>query len=247
MNTIKTIAGECECGAEVRREMPENPDRFTAHLATLPFVCPACCERYEREDADREAQRDRAASERALQARHAACQIPDRLRGITWPQIDRFGREDAIAAAARWAAGELDALVLTGPIGVGKTWIAAASAWTRLERGKLVWFSAPVLLARLSAGFDSQLRHQALEVLTGHTCLVLDDLDKTRPTEYGAEALFCAIDERIAKGVPILATANLGLGEIAGRYPEPYGEAIASRLAAGTIIPVAGRDRRVDA
>jgi DNA replication protein DnaC len=76
--------------------------------------------------------------------------------------------------------------------------------------------------------------------------LVLDDLDKTRPTPVAAEQLFLAIDHRIENRVPLAVTTNLSLAEIATRYEQPFGEAIASRLAGYCARhTITGVDRRM--
>jgi integrase len=59
----------------------------------------------------------------------------------------------------------------------------------------------------------------------------MDDLDKGRPTEYGAEQIFTAIDQRLTAGKALLVTSNLRLNELAGKWPEPFGGAIVDRLA----------------
>ena len=135
-----------------------------------------------------------------------------------------------------------------GPVGAGKTYSAATAAWAMLERRPLIWTSAPLLFARLGSGLGSPARDRAVEILTSRKALVLDDLDKARPTEYGAEQIFLAVDNRVSNGVSLLATTNLSLAEISQRFPEPYGEAIASRLAGYCEVrKIEGRDRRLDA
>lgn len=172
--------------------------------------------------------------------------IPTALRGLTWDDVG--GHPPAVlAAAVAFAAGETSGVLLTGAVGVGKTWLAAVAAWARIEHGQVRWFSTPTLFARLGLSFADDARDEAVEALIGLTGLVLDDLDKCRPSEYAAEQLFCAIDNRVTAGAPLLVTTNLGLGAIAEKFPAPYGEAIASRLAGHcAAFALEGRDRRLD-
>jgi DNA replication protein DnaC len=79
----------------------------------------------------------------------------------------------------------------------------------------------PVLFAHLGRAFSDDERQDALAGLTGDQALVLDDLDKTWPTEYAAEQLFCAIDKRLTARAALLVTTNLALSELAARYPDP--------------------------
>ena len=44
-----------------------------------------------------------------------------------------------------------------------------------------------------SRSFDDPRRQEAIDALTGTDGLVLDDIDKARPTEYGCEQLFLAV------------------------------------------------------
>jgi DNA replication protein DnaC len=57
--------------------------------------------------------------------------------------------------------------------------------------------------------------------------LVLDDIDKAKPTDFARDILFELIDERINNRASLLITTNMNSGEFA----EAYGEAIASRVA----------------
>lgn len=169
------------------------------------------------------------------------------LRELQWDELTDDGRRRAAEAARSWARGELAGLVLTGSVGVGKTRIAATAAWAHLDRAPLHWLSAPLLFARLGTGFGSRQRDEALEVLTSTTALVMDDLDKVRPTEYAAEQVFLAIDNRINEGATLLATTNLTLSGLAEKFPEPFGEAIASRLAGHCeTFALHGVDRRLE-
>jgi IstB-like ATP binding protein len=170
--------------------------------------------------------------------------IPLALRGLPLP-------EDVSAAASAicaWARGDGRAgLTLAGQVGVGKTHAAAAAAWERVRLGPLRWFSVPVLFAQLGRSFSDEGRHDALGVLVGTEALVLDDLDKTRPSEYAAEQLFCAIDARVTADAALLITTNLALSELAERFPEPYGEAIVSRIVGYCdTFEMRGADRRLE-
>jgi DNA replication protein DnaC len=206
----------------------------------LKPICPECSERQDAELAEEEAKRERQEREHqqraaalATNARRRASGIPAMLAGRSWQDVADT-RPDVLAAAQAWAHNLGPAgLLLIGPVGVGKTWLAAAAASARLEHAPVRWFSAPVVLSRLALPFGNPKREEALDALLGtNGALILDDIDKARPTEYAAEQLFCAVDVRVTKGVPLLVTTNLELSALAARYPPPYGEALASRLGA---------------
>jgi DNA replication protein DnaC len=247
MATIETVTKPCaECGEDVQREVPEAGMRFAAIMREMPYVCEGCAQRQTREEAEAEAAREqRATSERVIRWREKSG-VPEHLLDFRFSSIDRpRGLERAIEAAMKWAAGQTPGLVLSGTVGVGKTRVAVAAANTMLEYRNVRWFSAPLLISRLGTGeFSNPLRVAALEALQGSMPLVLDDLDKARPTVYAAEALFVAIDQRADGAAPLLVTTNLRLRELADLWPAPFGEAIASRLQLLAGVRVEGPDRR---
>lgn len=174
--------------------------------------------------------------------------VPGELRDWTPERVGLSVRPEILAAAKKWAAGESKGLLLSGPAGVGKTTIAAAAANGLLATAPVRWLSVPVMFAKLSLAFNDDERTQLLRLLVSTTAIVLDDIDKVRPSEYAAEQLFLAIDTRVQAGAPLLVTTNLLLSELADRYPEPYGETIVSRLIGKCdCFAVKGHDRRLEA
>jgi DNA replication protein DnaC len=99
----------------------------------------------------------------------------------------------------------------------------------------------------LSRGFNDERRTRALNRLTSTQApLVLDDLDKAKPTVFAAEQIFCAIDGAIVNKRPLIVTANVMPSALAAKWPAPHGEAIASRLAGYCrVCMVKGDDRRI--
>lgn len=179
---------------------------------------------------------DYAAEKRAhrLEQRVLNSGLPTALRGTPLPD----GPHADIAR--KWIAGEFSTLVLTGPVGVGKTHLAAAATWAFLQSRPISWVSVARMMLQLRASFGDEDRAKALKTLTGTGPIVLDDLDKVNPTEDGRSSVFTAIDTRIEEQAPLLVTTNLELTEIGKRY----GDAVKSRLRSGTIVKLAGRDRR---
>ncbi|MGI8630799.1 MAG: ATP-binding protein [Solirubrobacteraceae bacterium] len=192
------------------------------------------------------------ASRRRLQLEQAdrwrrASGIPAQLRDWTLERIGLGVKPQVLAAARAWAAGESRGLLLSGPVGVGKTSLAAAAASARLRQVPVRWLSVPALFAKLGLAFADEERHDALRILVAQTAIVLDDIDKSRPSDYAAEQLFLAIDSRVNAGASLLVTTNLALSQLAERFPEPYGEAIASRLVGYCpSFALEGHDRRTE-
>lgn len=244
--TDRVRHGRCTCGAEVIQPLAGLSGTLLALAERVQLVCDRCAAEQDRLDREAAEARDQAERTKRHANRVKASGVPGALAQITFDDLALDERADAIAAAKAWAAGELPGLLLHGPVGVGKTRMAAAAAMRMLERRSLRWTSAPVLFARLGHGFGSQGREEALDVLIGAHPLVLDDLDKTRPTEFAAEHVFAAIDSRITEGIPLLVTTNLGSDQLEAKFPEPFGEAITSRLAGHTRpFHIDGVDRRL--
>ncbi len=112
------------------------------------------------------------------------------------------------------------------------------------------WISTAEALSYLGRDFSDQQRTRVLEELTRKAPLVLDDFDKARPNVSAVQELFNAIEHAMSHECPIIITTNLRPSEVATRWPAPYGEAIASRLAHKQYFEVhhvPGRDRRLDA
>lgn len=216
-----------DCGAEI---MFEPLVAFGRAVGT-PAHCESCLDKLL---AAEEAVSRRARFERRLDA----SDLPVPLRGREWPD------GEAADTAKRWVRDEIKGLVLTGPVGVGKTYLAGCAAWQMLLRRSVRWVSVARLMSQLRASFGDEGRASALAAVQGDGPIVLDDLDKANPTEHGREAIFAAIDQRISAASPLLVTTNLPMGAIAKRMGEP----IASRLAGECeVVEMRGADRRLAA
>jgi DNA replication protein DnaC len=244
MSTVEMMRGECTgCTAPVEREKATG--RFAGMFNDLPFICPACDDAKAAEWAAEDAAAERKDADAEHERRVKASDLPPAFLKIDLDRLDQNGCADAIASARYWALRG-GGLLFTGRFGVGKSTVAAGALRLLLESKPGRWTSAPLLMAHLGSGFDSPQRARAMQTLQRTSALVLDDLDKTRPTEYGAEQIFLAIDQAVTSERPLLVTTNLGLAQLAQKWPEPFGEAIASRLAGYCkVVEVTGRDRRL--
>jgi DNA replication protein DnaC len=247
------IEGTCDCGAPVRRELPDDAPPFVRAMAIRQresgFVqCAACGEREEAERAAREREEARAV---ARERRRQLAGLPPKWAGQTFAALDDDGpRRRALLRAGEWARGELAGLVLWGPVGRGKTAIAAAAANLRMERSAVRWLPVADLLLDLRMPFDSPEYARAvrkLDAMKGRAALVLDDLDKLKPTEHAVQPLYVAVNGWIEAELPLLVTLNRDLDELMAWMPETFGEALASRLSGYcATVEVSGRDRRIE-
>lgn len=182
---------------------------------------------------------EQAERARRMAARIERSELPTSLQAL---RIEDAVQGPASAAAELWATGRLPALCLTGPVGVGKTWLAAAAAWGRLQTYSVRWVSTARLMAQLRSGFNSEAKAKADAIIAGTGAIVLDDLDKVKASEYAREVLFAAIDGRVEEGSPLLVTTNKSMTELGDQLGEP----IMSRLAGYCqTIRMVGDDRRV--
>lgn len=254
MAAVLVMEGVCEaCGAEIRVEVPPDAPRYVRRLAEDRIAlgplreCEACGTAADarRDDAVRADDRERARLERRRLAG-----MPVKWAGQMFGALDdATERLRAIAAAQQWAAGEVRGVVLWGGVGRGKTAIAAAAANERLTTGRAVrWVSVSELMMGLRSGFGTPQYEAALRVLEpgrSFPALVLDDLDKLKPSEHAVEPLYLAINSWVEAELPLLVTLNRPLSALSDWLPETFGDAIASRLQGYCKVwEVGGVDRR---
>lgn len=235
------------CGRAVRRGRPALTGPFARVLAAIPPFCDECAAEREAALAAAETrERERAAARRAELQAHR-WQTESGLPLSHRVELDSLGVPDHVkSAAAEWARNG-GGLLLTGDVGRGKTRVAGAACWQRLRHHPVLWCSAPLLFARLGSGATgSDAQRAAARALTTPVDLCLDDVDKVRPTEFGAEHVFLAVDQRVEHERALLVTTNLTPSRLAARWPEPYGAAIASRLVGYCrVVRLTGGDRRL--
>lgn len=239
------------CGAEVKVDLTAPPDSLAYRWAEYRRLHPACGDCLEKaEEAEERAAEDAEALEQ-LRVRLNASGIPERWRDARWEAFQHEPeRQDVIEAAKDWAAGRRNrGLLFYGPVGRGKTYLAALAAVHRLALGHVRWLSVAELMMDLRMPFGAPEYARAQRALqpAGHPALVLDDLDKLRANELQLQPLYVAINGWVEADLPLLVTMNRGLDDLPDAFGEVFGEAIASRLAGHCdVFELSGRDRRLD-
>jgi len=241
----------CGCGAAIAVNVKGQPGSIAVQAAemTLAMKKPMCAKCVEREDEERE----RAEAEALATAKHARrvelAGVPARWRELRFDQIERDGdRADALEACEAWAAGKLRGVTLWGEVGRGKTVMAAAAAVQRARISRVRWLSVAELLLDLRMPFHAPEYARGMRALkvAPNTALVLDDLDKLKPSENALQPLYVAVNGWIEAALPLLITSNRHPEELAEWMGETFGEPIASRIGGyGKVVQVGGRDRRM--
>ena len=152
---------------------------------------------------------------------------------------------DAYELAQAFAAETVGTLALYGSYGSGKTHLLAAIANAVASSGHTCRFASVVSLfdalqERIQAGQDY---HELVRKAIQAPLLILDDLDKLKPSEFREETLYKILNGRHVAGLPLAFSANRAPDELV-RW---IGEASRSRLMAGLIpVHMNGSDYRLE-
>lgn len=139
-------------------------------------------------------------------------------------------------------------LLFTGPYGVGKTMLLAALVnGARLVGIRSRYTTAEGMLQEIRATFDRESRTRITEdVIAEYSrlpVLAIDELDRANfDSRWVSTQYFEIVNRRLMSNVFTAFASNLEVGEMFN-YGDPLA-AIASRLQAGLIAPIDGRDLR---
>lgn len=107
---------------------------------------------------------------------------------------------------------EKKGLILAGNNGVGKTHLACSIANKLIENGIPVIYGTLInLLAELRNSYDTENNISEMEIIKLYEnvdLLIIDDLGKEKPSEWGLEKLFTIINSRYENNLPVIITTN---------------------------------------
>lgn len=152
--------------------------------------------------------------------------------------LDDLDEQQDFTRVRGWLNTGSRTLLITGPVGTGKTHAAYAVTNAAVDRGLLtVAVAVPDLLAQLRPGGDSTLAARARAA----DLLLLDDLGAEKPTDWSGEQLSALLDARVRDDRRQIITTNASYTDLVPRL----GARTMSRLTGGaTIVRFTGEDRR---
>jgi DNA replication protein DnaC len=121
-------------------------------------------------------------------------------------------------------------LLLSGPVGSGKTFLAACIANVLLvKQYKVLFLVVPDLLDELRASFSAKSETSEadlLDIARTVPILILDDLGAHNYTEWSRNRIYSILNYRMNEQLPTIITTNLNFDEI----EQHLGERTCSRL-----------------
>ena len=116
---------------------------------------------------------------------------------------------------------EKKGLVLVGNNGVGKTHLACSIANKLIENGTSVIYGTLInLLAELRNSYYIDNNISEMEIIKLYEnvdLLIIDDLGKEKPSEWGLEKLFTIINSRYENNLPVIITTNYNQSSLVER------------------------------
>ena len=116
---------------------------------------------------------------------------------------------------------EKKGLILVGNNGVGKTHLACSIANKLIENGIQVIYGTLInLLAELRNSYDTDNDISEMEIIKLYenvVLLIIDDLGKEKPSEWGLEKLFTIINSRYENNLPVIITTNYNQNSLVER------------------------------
>ena len=136
-------------------------------------------------------------------------------------------------------------LLLYGPVGTGKTYLAACVANALIDKDYSVLMTNFASLTNQIQGmFDG--KQEYINSLNRYSLLIIDDLGTERKTDFMAEMVFNIIDSRYRSGLPMIITTNLTAEELKKPQEVAYSRIYDRVLERCHPVKVDGNSRRRD-
>ena len=236
----------CEdCSDTFMWQPPWHNGRF--HEEWAPSRCSPCVTAFQkREDEESQAEMAERRARERLKARLAVQGEASHLGArLTRAHFASFrvtcANRDALRTAKSWLdADAVTNLVILGPIGSGKSYLAACLFNALIgEEKPALWVRVAEFLSQIKRGFsDEEERERAARLYRlaqEADVLFLDDVGKTHPgrdSSWVEEQLFGIIDARYCEELPTVATTEWTAAGLAERI----GDSVVSRLEHGAML-----------
>ena len=116
---------------------------------------------------------------------------------------------------------ERKGLILVGNNGVGKTHLACSIANELIKNGIPIIYGTLInLLAELKNTYDVDNNISEMKIIKLYEkvdLLIIDDLGKEKPSEWGLEKLFTIINSRYENNLPVIITTNYNQNSLINR------------------------------
>lgn len=122
-----------------------------------------------------------------------------------------FSIAQKYAESFRSMERENQGLLIYGPVGTGKSYVAACIA------NHLMDLEVPVIMTSVVRILDSQWedREAAIkEAIRSARLLIIDDLGAERETDFAMERVYSLIDDRVRSCAPMIVTTNIPVKEM---------------------------------
>ncbi len=189
--------------------------------------------------------------------RMSSAGVPERFRAARFKLCDSRTPEKALQDVREWIKRPDGVLFIHGPVGVGKTHLAACAVASWLEGGRWLadrrrvddrdgarWIGEGALLTNLRAGFNRRdgWSEADLQDLIDAPLLAYDDLLTEPVSDWSGSVVRRIVGGRYDANRPTIITSNVGLQTVAERLDDRT----ASRIhEAGRVVRIAGEDRRL--
>lgn len=183
-----------------------------------------------------------------IERRRAVCFQGTKMASWNFERDDRK-RQDLTDAAKQYAEQfpqhlkDSKGLLYYGPVGTGKSFLAACIANAVIDQGYRVRMTN---FATVADDMQSTWeRSQYIKDLCRYDLLILDDLGAERKSEYMQEIVFNVIDARSRAALPVIVTTNLTRPELGNPADMAYKRIYSRVLERCLAVEVDGNDRRM--
>lgn len=177
------------------------------------------------------------------------------LEGSGFEKLEKFENSaktsgdlaSAYALMKKWCQSDFkkNLIFLSGPTGVGKTYLIRCMANELISRGQIIKIATAYSMNQDFREFAKTQKEDLLDKYISAEILFIDDLG-TEPLYKGitVEDFYIIINERKMRNLPTIITTNLDMSDIHERYDERIFSRIADRETS-IVLSLSGDDRRI--